>query len=165
MNPDRISMPDIDVDFDDVKRKDVIEYVGNKYGKDRVAGADVAVGVCPGCEGGGVYLQHRGPFISDIALCLSCRGGLDDAGAEAGVPGYELGTWFGLVAPSKTPEPVIERLSKAVTDAAAHPEFRRVLSSQGIEPLGTSPAAMAARMKSDVEKWAKVIRDSGAKAE
>ena len=85
--------------------------------------------------------------------------------SEAGVPGYELGTWFGLVAPSKTPEPVIERLSKAVADAVAHPEFRKVLSSQGIEPLGTSPAAMAARMKSDVEKWAKVIRDSGAKAD
>jgi len=101
-----------------------------------------------------VTSEHRSSLAPDIPTM-----------SEAGVPGYELGTWFGLVAPSKTPEPVIERLSKAVADAVAHPEFRKVLLSQGIEPLGTSPAAMAARMRSDVEKWAKVIRDSGAKAD
>jgi tripartite-type tricarboxylate transporter receptor subunit TctC len=85
--------------------------------------------------------------------------------SEAGVPGFELYAWFGLLAPAKTPEPIIERLSKALSESVAHVEFRKVLSSQGIEPLGSSPAAMTALMKSDTDKWAKVIRDSGAKVE
>jgi tripartite-type tricarboxylate transporter receptor subunit TctC len=83
--------------------------------------------------------------------------------AEAGVPGFELYAWFGLLAPAKTPEPIIERLSKALSGSVAHPEFRTVLTKQGIEPLGGTPAMMTALMKADTEKWAKVIRDSGAK--
>lgn len=85
--------------------------------------------------------------------------------SEAGAPGFELSAWFGLLAPARTPEPIMERLAKAAAESVAHPEFRKMLSSQGIEPLGSSPAAMAALMKSDTEKWAKVIRDSGAKVE
>jgi tripartite-type tricarboxylate transporter receptor subunit TctC len=85
--------------------------------------------------------------------------------AEAGVPGFELYAWFGLLAPAKTPEPVIERLSKAVSESVAYPAFRKILTAQGIEPLGGTPAMMTALMKSDTEKWAKVIRESGAKVE
>ena len=84
---------------------------------------------------------------------------------EAGVPGFELSAWFGLLAPANSPVRVIERLTQEVAKAVANREFRTNLQNQGLDPLGSTPEAMLALMKSDTEKWARVIRDSGAKVE
>jgi tripartite-type tricarboxylate transporter receptor subunit TctC len=85
--------------------------------------------------------------------------------AESGLPGFDVSGWFGLLAPASTPQPVLARLQQDVRKALEDAEFRAGLSKVGLEPVGGTPADMLALMKSDTEKWAKVIRDSGAKIE
>ncbi len=85
--------------------------------------------------------------------------------SESGTPGFELNAWFGMLAPARTPAAIVNTLSQEVAKVAANPEFRKTLSGHGIEPLGTTPEVMLALMKSDTEKWAKVIRESGARVE
>jgi tripartite-type tricarboxylate transporter receptor subunit TctC len=85
--------------------------------------------------------------------------------SESGLPGYDVSGWFGLLAPASTPPSVLAKLQQEVLKAVQDSEFRSALLKQGLEPLGTTPAEMLALMKSDTEKWAAVIRDSGAKIE
>ncbi|MBX3650895.1 MAG: tripartite tricarboxylate transporter substrate binding protein [Burkholderiales bacterium] len=84
--------------------------------------------------------------------------------AEAGVKGYEAATWYGLLAPARTPKPVIDRLHGDVVKILAGPTRQR-LEAQGFEPDGGTPAAFAAYIKSEIAKWAKVIKDAGIPAE
>ena len=85
--------------------------------------------------------------------------------AESGLPGYDVNGWFGLLAPASTPAPVMGRLQQEVRTAMDDVEFRAALLKVGLDPVGSTSAQMLALMKSDTEKWAKVIRDSGAKIE
>ena len=85
--------------------------------------------------------------------------------AESGLPGYDVNGWFGLLAPASTPAPVMGRLQQEVRTAMDDAEFRAALLKVGLDPVGSTSAQMLALMKSDTEKWAKVIRDSGAKIE
>jgi tripartite-type tricarboxylate transporter receptor subunit TctC len=85
--------------------------------------------------------------------------------SESGVPGFELSAWFGMLAPARTPAAVITALHQELVKAVANPEFRSALHGHGIEPLGTTPEQMLALMKADTEKWARVIRESGARIE
>jgi len=85
--------------------------------------------------------------------------------AEAGLPGFDVSGWFGLLAPAETPAPVLARLQQEVRKALDDAEFRAGLSKVGLDPVGGTPAEMLALMKADTAKWAKVIRDSGAKIE
>jgi tripartite-type tricarboxylate transporter receptor subunit TctC len=85
--------------------------------------------------------------------------------AEAGFPGFDVSGWFGLLAPASTPQPLLARLQQEVRKALDDAEFRAGLLKVGLDPVGNTPAEMLALMKSDTEKWAKVIRDSGAKIE
>jgi tripartite-type tricarboxylate transporter receptor subunit TctC len=82
---------------------------------------------------------------------------------ESGVPGYELTGWFGILAPAKTPPPVIERLTAEVRRAAADAKFRDAMTAQGLEPVGGTPGDMLAQMHADTRKWADVIKATGAK--
>ena len=84
--------------------------------------------------------------------------------AESGVKGYEAATWYGLLAPAGTPRPVINRLHGETVKILAGPTRQR-LEAQGFEPDGGTPAAFAAYIKSEIAKWAKVIRDAGIPAE
>ncbi len=84
--------------------------------------------------------------------------------AESGVKGYEAATWYGLLAPAGTPRPVINRLHGETVKILAGPTRQR-LEAQGFEPDGGTPAAFAAYIKSEISKWAKVIRDAGIPAE
>ena len=83
--------------------------------------------------------------------------------AESGVPGYEAGSWYGIIAPAGTPRAVVTRLNREITQVLGMPEFRELLMTAGADPAPTTPEAFAAYIKSDIAKWAKVIKLSGAK--
>lgn len=85
--------------------------------------------------------------------------------AEAGVPGYELTVWFGLVAPAGTPREVIQKLNAEVLKILAMPDVRERFLSQGVEPLGSTPEQFGDHIKAQMAKWGKVVRDAGVQAE
>jgi tripartite-type tricarboxylate transporter receptor subunit TctC len=85
--------------------------------------------------------------------------------AESGYPGFEIMGWNGLLAPSKTPGAIVRTLHLEIVKALAHPEIRAKLDGLGLEGIGNSPDEFAAVIKSELPKWAKVIKDSGIKAE
>jgi tripartite-type tricarboxylate transporter receptor subunit TctC len=82
---------------------------------------------------------------------------------EAGVPGYELSGWFGLLAPARTPPEVVERLAGEVKKAVADQRLRDALNTQGLDVAGTTSAEMLAVMQADTKKWREVIDATGAK--
>ncbi len=81
--------------------------------------------------------------------------------AEAGLPGYEVMGWNGLLAPANTPRPIVDKLNKAVVTALQSPEVQKLLAEQGLEPAGNSPEEFASLMHADIEKWIRVTRDAG----
>ena len=85
--------------------------------------------------------------------------------AEAGVPGYEATTWFGVLAPTGTPAEALERLSAATRQAVASDDVRQRLLAQGYEPQGGTPQQFAQLIKVELPKWAKVVQSSGARAD
>ena len=85
--------------------------------------------------------------------------------AEAGVPGFESITWHGVVVPSATPTPIVERLNRDINAALRDAELRARLEGLGAEIAGGTPAQFAAYIAREIPKWTKVVRDSGAKAE
>lgn len=80
-------------------------------------------------------------------------------------PGFESSTWYGLMAPTGTPKDVVMRLHNAVTRAVQSPEVREKLVAQGAEPLSGTPQDAAAYLRSEVVKWGKVVKASGARVE
>ncbi len=85
--------------------------------------------------------------------------------AEAGVPGFEYATWYGLFAPAGTPPPVIALLNTAATSALNNPELAQSLAGQGSEPNPTTPEELARFIKAEHERWSRVVRAAGMKAE
>ena len=81
--------------------------------------------------------------------------------AEAGVPGYEAQNWYAFVAPAKTPQPVIARLNKEIVQILNLPESRERLLKLGIEVGTSTPEAFGAYMKSEHDKWGRLIREAG----
>ncbi len=84
--------------------------------------------------------------------------------AESGVTGYEAATWYGLLAPARTPQPVVARLHAETVKILAGP-VRQRLEVQGFEPVGGTPAQFAAYIKAEIVNWAKVIKDANIPAE
>jgi tripartite-type tricarboxylate transporter receptor subunit TctC len=85
--------------------------------------------------------------------------------AEAGVPGYEVVSWFGLLAPAGTPREVLTRIGNEFTKIAATAEFRELLMRQGTTPTPSNAELLATQMRDDTARWAKLIRASGLKAD
>lgn len=83
--------------------------------------------------------------------------------AESGLPGYQVAGWFGVFAPAATPREIVIKLSGEISQILALPDVRTRYSALGIEPGPAHPDEFAAFLKSEITKWAKVIRDSGAK--
>ena len=81
--------------------------------------------------------------------------------AEAGLPGFETNTWFGLVAPQGTPPNVIQRLNAEVLRVLAAKDVRDTLSDQGLDSGGTSPEQFAQFIASQIEKWSPIVKASG----
>jgi tripartite-type tricarboxylate transporter receptor subunit TctC len=84
---------------------------------------------------------------------------------EAGVPGYEAANWFGTIAPGKTPPAIVARLSQEIGRALHMADVKDRLLTQGMEPVSNTPEVFSAYIKSEMTKWAKVVKASGAKAE
>jgi len=84
---------------------------------------------------------------------------------EAGVPGYEVSLWYGLLAPAGTPPAIVARLASEVARIVRAPEMREKLLAQGAEPVGGTPEEYAAVIRSDTALWTRVIRETGIKAE
>ncbi len=83
--------------------------------------------------------------------------------AEAGVPGYDAGTWTGVIGPSRLPRPVVDKLNAAINQAIASPTFLARFAQIGDEPAGGTPEEFAETIRRDSAKWAEVVKRSGAK--
>lgn len=81
--------------------------------------------------------------------------------SELGMTGFEVGAWQGLLAPAKTPPEVIARLNAEITKALAAPDVRAKLAGQGADPLGSTPAEYGQYLRSEIDRFAQVIRQSG----
>lgn len=82
--------------------------------------------------------------------------------AEAGVPGYEATSWFGMYAPAGTPAPVLATLNKALVKVLGQADVKKKINEQGAETYSETPEQFAAFMKAETLKWGKVVKESGA---
>ena len=85
--------------------------------------------------------------------------------AEAGVPDYEATIWIGLMAPVATPKPIVDLLNAEVIKIMKRPDVKEAWAKQGAVPMPMSPAEFDKYLRADIEKWAHVVKVSGAKAE
>jgi tripartite-type tricarboxylate transporter receptor subunit TctC len=102
----------------------------------------------------GLAAARRSPAAPDIPTM-----------AESGLPGFEVGSWYGLLAPAGTPRDIITRLHAEVVKAVGSAEVRERFQSFGSEPLGSSPEEFAAQIKSDIAKWAQVAKTANVRAD
>jgi tripartite-type tricarboxylate transporter receptor subunit TctC len=86
-------------------------------------------------------------------------------GIEAGLPGFEMNPWFSVLAPAGTPREIIARLNAEITRFLRTPEAASLLAAQGADVAYSSPEELTALIKSDLDKWGKVIRDNGIRGE
>jgi tripartite-type tricarboxylate transporter receptor subunit TctC len=85
--------------------------------------------------------------------------------AEAGVPGYEAGLWYGFVGPARIPPDIVRRLNSEIVSVLKSPEVRERLASQGVEATPTTPEEFGRLLVSDLERWAKVVQRAGIRLE
>ena len=84
--------------------------------------------------------------------------------SEAGLKGFDANNWYGLLAPAKTPQPIIDRVNAETTKILGMPDIKNLLFNQGLDVAPGTPEQFAAYIKSERVKWAKVVKASGAKA-
>ncbi|WP_439682650.1 Tripartite tricarboxylate transporter substrate binding protein [Cupriavidus oxalaticus] len=82
--------------------------------------------------------------------------------AEAGVPGISITGWYAVLAPAGTPQPVVDRLSTEIATVLRQPELKATLATNGYEPVGSTPAALRTHIDAEINRWSKVVKDSGA---
>jgi tripartite-type tricarboxylate transporter receptor subunit TctC len=85
--------------------------------------------------------------------------------AESGYPGYAVDAWFGIVAPAKTPADIVGKVSSAIVGAMRSPDVRNRFEQLGYDPIGNSAAEFGATIRADIEKFAKIIKAAGIKAD
>jgi tripartite-type tricarboxylate transporter receptor subunit TctC len=85
--------------------------------------------------------------------------------AESGLAGYQTGTWYGILAPAGTSPEIVARLNQETIKAIALPDVKERFLTQAIEPAGSTPAQFATYIRSELDKWAKVIKAGGIKVE
>jgi tripartite-type tricarboxylate transporter receptor subunit TctC len=84
---------------------------------------------------------------------------------ESGLPGFDVTSWYSIVAPAATSPAVVERLQKEIAKSLESPDVKAKLASLGAEPVGNTPPEFAAMIKSETAKWGKIVRDAGIKPE
>jgi tripartite-type tricarboxylate transporter receptor subunit TctC len=85
--------------------------------------------------------------------------------AEAGLPAFEVNTWFGVVAPRGTPEAIVNQLNREIHAALDDPTVQKRLMDGGLEPLKESPAQFGSRMRADHERFREIVKAAGLKPE
>jgi tripartite-type tricarboxylate transporter receptor subunit TctC len=102
----------------------------------------------------GVTSARRTPALPDVPTI-----------AESGVHDFDVNPWFGMLAPAHTPAAIVTRLHDEIVGILQRPAIRERFVRDGVDPVGNTPAEFSAFIRSERDKWAKAIRDSGAKAE
>ena len=111
--------------------------------------------------------QIKGGKIKGLAVTTAKRSALMPnlpTISEAGLPGFDANNWYGVLAPAKTPRPIIMRLNSEIAKVLAMPDVKNFLFNQGLDPAPGTPEQFGAYIKSEMTKWAKVVKASGAKA-
>lgn len=85
--------------------------------------------------------------------------------AEAGVPGYEVTTWYGIIVPAATPAALVTRLNSTLNRILEQPDVKEQLTAQAMLIAGGTPDAFGARMKAEMARWGRIIKDTGAKVD
>jgi tripartite-type tricarboxylate transporter receptor subunit TctC len=85
--------------------------------------------------------------------------------AEAGVPGYEVNPWFGLLAPAGTPPAIVDKLRTEIVRVLELPDVKESLASIGAEPIGSTPEEFASHIASETAKWAALVKEAGIQME
>lgn len=85
--------------------------------------------------------------------------------SEAALPGFEASTWYAILTPAGVPKDVIAKLNSAFVQVLRAPEMQERLGAQGIESIGTTPTELAAHLRSELPKWAKVVKAAGVRVE
>ena len=102
----------------------------------------------------GVSMKKRSPLLPDVPT-------ID----ESGLKGFEIGTWFGLLAPAGTPADIVNRLNGAIVKIVGTADFRERMSSQGMDPTSSTPTEFSAYIKSELAKFAKIVQTARIQAE
>ncbi|MGB6793820.1 MAG: tripartite tricarboxylate transporter substrate-binding protein, partial [Pseudolabrys sp.] len=115
-----------------------------------------AIAVTPRAETGAVKIlavstEKRSPYLPDLPT-------LKESGIDV-----EADAWNGLIAPGATPKPIIDKISKDVAEIIRQPMLREKLATQLMEPLGSSPDELRARINGEIERWAPVIEAANVK--
>ncbi|HJY78839.1 MAG TPA: tripartite tricarboxylate transporter substrate binding protein [Burkholderiales bacterium] len=105
-------------------------------------------------KGIGVASSRRSPVLPDLPTL-----------SEAGLSGFAADSWFGVMAPAGTPSAVVAKLNADIIRALDSAEVKDIIARQGGELMASTPQQMAAQIRSDREKWGKVVRESGARIE
>ncbi|HEX2828559.1 MAG TPA: tripartite tricarboxylate transporter substrate binding protein [Burkholderiales bacterium] len=132
--------------------------------------ADVIAGNTEICLGSLIQMI---PHVDNKRLKLLGIGGKNRAKvypnvptiAESGLPGYDASNWWGLLAPAKTPKPVVDRLRAETAKILAQPELQKKFEGQGAETVKMSPDEFGRFIKTEMVKWGKVVKEAGIKAE
>jgi tripartite-type tricarboxylate transporter receptor subunit TctC len=98
----------------------------------------------------GIGDSKRSAFLPDIPTI-----------AEAGVPGFEATVWTGMLAPARTPRPIVERVNREVVRIVQSPEFRQWLNPLGADAVGSTPDEWGRTIVIEIEKWTKIARRAG----
>ena len=85
--------------------------------------------------------------------------------AEQGLPGYEATSWFAVFAPANTPKEIVSRLNAELNRIFTLPDVQAKLKTLGLDPVLGTPEKLAEYQRAEIAKWAKVVKESGAKAE
>ena len=112
--------------------------------------------------------QVRSGKLRYLAVSTARRSALEPEVAtmtELGLGGFDLYVWYGLMAPAGTPAEVVSKLARITAEATARPDLRERFASLGMEPLAGGPERFAEHLRAETDKWARIVRLSGAKAE
>jgi tripartite-type tricarboxylate transporter receptor subunit TctC len=102
----------------------------------------------------GSLTEKRHPFIPDVPTFI-----------EQGYKDFVMGNWTGIVAPAKTPQPIVNKLATEITRIIRTPEMSQRLVEMGVDPMGGTPQDFGKLIHSEIRRFGKAVKDSGAKAD